>query len=220
MRHPTPKRASGNERPIKGGAGGIPPRLFASGLSLEKAWIPRPGPGGEPRRRSGPAMVPTQPPCQRQPGAAYPSGGQGAYRPWGAAPRGPRLPGGGPHFSREMGRKRAGALPLDPGFYSPLAVARSFWGSLSLIRSRGYSLRYPKTDLGRIFEKIWGKRIFQKKAPKSGHADGHRNSPTTGTMRHPTPKRASGNERAIKKGGPGGKAPGALSSGFLRGELQ
>ena len=35
----------------KGGAGGIPPRLFASGLSLEKAWIPRPGPGGEPPRR-------------------------------------------------------------------------------------------------------------------------------------------------------------------------
>ena len=37
----TPKRASGNERAIKKGwAGGIPPRLFASGLSLEKAWIP------------------------------------------------------------------------------------------------------------------------------------------------------------------------------------
>ena len=34
-----------------GGAGGIPPRLFASGLSLEKAWIPRPGPGGKPPRR-------------------------------------------------------------------------------------------------------------------------------------------------------------------------
>ncbi len=34
-----------------GGAGGIPPRLFASGLSLEKAWIPRPGPGGNPPRR-------------------------------------------------------------------------------------------------------------------------------------------------------------------------
>ena len=32
-------------------AGGIPPRLFASGLSLEKAWIPRPGPGGNPPRR-------------------------------------------------------------------------------------------------------------------------------------------------------------------------
>ena len=37
-----PKRASANERAINqgGGAGGIPPRLFASGLSLEKAWIP------------------------------------------------------------------------------------------------------------------------------------------------------------------------------------
>ena len=32
----------------KRGAGGVPPRLFASGLSLEKAWIPRPGPGGKP----------------------------------------------------------------------------------------------------------------------------------------------------------------------------
>ena len=52
MWHPTPKRASGNERPLNpGGAGGIPPRLFASGLSLEKAWIPRPGPGGKPPRR-------------------------------------------------------------------------------------------------------------------------------------------------------------------------
>ena len=52
MRHPTPKRASGNERPLNpGGAGGHPPRLFASGLSLEKAWIPRPGPGGKPPRR-------------------------------------------------------------------------------------------------------------------------------------------------------------------------
>ena len=40
----------------------------------------------------------------------------------------------------------------------------------------------------------------RKKRSKSGHADGHRNSPSTGTMRHPTPKRASGNERAIKPG--------------------
>ena len=56
----------------------------------------------------------------------------------------------------------------------------------------------------------------RKKRPKSGYADGHRNSPPTGTLRPTTPKPASGNERAIKKGGPGGKAPGALSSGFLR----
>ena len=56
----------------------------------------------------------------------------------------------------------------------------------------------------------------RKKRPKSGYADGHRNSPPTGTLRPTTPKPASGNERAIKKGGPGGKAPGAFSSGFLR----
>ena len=51
---------------------------------------------------------------------------------------------------------------------------------------------------------------------KSGHVHGPRNSPTTIPLRPTTPKRVSGNEWAIKKGGPGGKAPGALSSGFLR----
>ena len=91
----------------KGGPGGKATGALSSGFLRRKPGS-RPEPGGKPRCRSGPAMVPTQPPCQRQPGAAYPSGGQGAYRPWGAAPRGPRLPGGGPHFSREMGRKRAG----------------------------------------------------------------------------------------------------------------
>ena len=68
LRPTTPKRASGNERALKkGGAGGHPPRLFASGLSLEKAWIPRPGPGGEPPRRAHPAMVLTGPPADGRP---------------------------------------------------------------------------------------------------------------------------------------------------------
>ncbi len=51
----------------------------------------------------------------------------------------------------------------------------------------------------------------EKKRPKSGHADGCRNSPSTGTMWHPTPKRASGNERVINRGSRG-QAPGL----FLR----
>ena len=63
---------------------------------------------------------------------------------------------------------------------------------------------------------LWVVQPYPKKRPKSGHVHGHRNSPTTAPLRYPTPKPASGNERAIKKGGPGGKAPGALSSGFLR----
>ena len=103
-----------------------------------------------------------------------------------------------------MGRKRAGASPLDPGFYSPLAVARSFWGSFSLIRSRGYSLRYAKTDLGRIFGIKYAEKAFlRKKVSKSGHVHGLRNSPTTAPLRPTTPKRASGNERAINQGGRG-----------------
>ena len=57
----------------KGGAGGIPPRLFASGLSLEKAWIPAPDRGGGPRRRVEPAMVLTGPPADtgRPPGPTW-----------------------------------------------------------------------------------------------------------------------------------------------------
>ena len=78
--------------PKLGGRGASPPRLFASGLSLEKAWIPRPGPGGKPRCRSGPAPVQTRPTCQGQTGTAYPSGGClgsafGAQRPGGLPAR-------------------------------------------------------------------------------------------------------------------------------------
>ena len=62
---------------------------------------------------------------------------------------------------------------------------------------------------------LWVVQPYPKKRPKSGHADGCRNSPSTGTMWHPTPKRASGNERVINRGSRG-LAPGALSSGFLR----
>ena len=61
---------------------------------------------------------------------------------------------------------------------------------------------------------LWVVRPYTKKRPKSGHADGHRNSPTTGTMRHPTPKRASGNERAIKKGVQGARPPALFPPAF------
>ena len=49
--------------------------------------------------------------------------------------------------------------------------------------------------------------ILKKKAPKSGHVDGPRNSPTTAPLRPTTPKRASGNERVIKEGGSRGQRP-------------
>ncbi len=50
-------------------------------------------------------------------------------------PGGPR-PGGGPHFSRRNGERGPGGKPPGPQLYSPLAAARSFWESLSLIRQR------------------------------------------------------------------------------------
>ena len=40
----------------------------------------------------------------------------------------------------------------------------------------------------------------RKKRSKSGYVHGHRTSPSTGTMRPTTPKRASGNERALNPG--------------------
>ena len=50
---------------------------------------------------------------------------------------------------------------------------------------------------------LWVVQPYPKKRPKSGHVHGHRNSPTTAPLRPTTPKPASGNERAIKKGGRG-----------------
>ena len=57
--------------PKLGGRGGIPPRLFASRLSLEKAWIPRPGPGGEPTLQVWTCASPDRPPCQLRQGDSH-----------------------------------------------------------------------------------------------------------------------------------------------------
>ena len=87
MWHPTPKRASGNERALTQGGGGHPPRLFASGLSLEKAWIPardRAGThlAGANLRRSKQARLPT---AEKSPA------GTGSPHQKGRAPNGPAL---------------------------------------------------------------------------------------------------------------------------------
>ena len=62
---------------------------------------------------------------------------------------------------------------------------------------------------------LWVVQPYTKKRPKSGYVHGPRNSPTTGTMWHPTPKRASGNERALKMGGAGALPRDSLRPGFL-----
>ena len=55
--------------PKLGGRGASPPRLFASGLSLEKAWIPRRGPGGKPTAQV--LTWATPPPSQATPGRTF-----------------------------------------------------------------------------------------------------------------------------------------------------
>ena len=80
---PPPFRCASNAKtseweragPKKGGAGGIPPRLFASGLSLEKAWIPRPGPGGGSTWQGLPCGGPNGTPCRS------PAGQRKGHRP-------------------------------------------------------------------------------------------------------------------------------------------
>ena len=57
---------------------------------------------------------------------------------------------------------------------------------------------------------LWVVQPYTKKRPKSGHVHGHRNSPTIAPLRPTTPKRASGNERAINQGGAGGIPPATL----------
>ena len=123
--------------------------------------------------------------------------------PRGAAPRGPRLPGGGPHFSREMGRKRAGALPLDPGFYGPLAAARSFWRLCHIVPVAGL-LRYPCTcpDLETFFHKMLFQHIFPGNASQIGLRISEETAPRTDPGQQ-SPKRASANERPLTQGGRG-----------------
>ena len=72
--------------------------------------------------------------------SCVPFGWAAPKHPWGAAPRGPRLPGGGPHFSREMGRKRAGGKPPGPPV---LIAARSHSLVFGLVVSDPFEGLFP-----------------------------------------------------------------------------
>ncbi len=164
----TPTRASeagtlGERDVLAGGAGQnmidflSPPA--GGGNSARRAL-----PGGEPTPQGSPCAGPNPAPARGSAVLCVPFGWAGRLPALGAAPWGPCLPGRGSPFLPRNGEKEGRGFALDPGFYSPLAVARSFWGSFSLIRSRGYSLRYAKTDLGRIFPGNMLKKHFSKES--------------------------------------------------------
>ena len=93
-------------------------------------------------------------------------------------------------------------MPPAPPVLKPLA-ARSFcfgvgWRSGAIVGL----LRHPCTcpDLETFFHKNAFQHIFPRKCVPNRFWDTVSNSPSTGTMCPTTPKRASGNERAIKPG--------------------
>ncbi len=138
-------------------------------------WVaPKPPWGAAPRCPACPAGVPISPEKwgERGPGPLSSVGGSvGTVAGWTLRRGFPADSGGGARLSLEkVGGKNTRGKPLDPGFYGPLAVARSFWGSLSLVRSRGYFLRYAKTDLGRIFEGKYAEKHFgERRFPNQAH---------------------------------------------------
>ena len=88
-------------------------------------------------------------------GYYVPFGWSGLFRCLGAQrPGGPRLPGGGPHFSREMGRKRAGSpvigrwlrwnrCRVDPATWVPRRLRRgspTFFGESRRKEHQGSAL--------------------------------------------------------------------------------
>ena len=86
-----------------------------------------------------------------------------------SAPGAPPTPAGEPDFLWRKSGERTPGLRPGPGFLWLLVPTRWFLGRLPLIRSRGYYYRYPKTDLGRIFEgKYAGKHLCERKFPNQG----------------------------------------------------
>ena len=147
-------------------------------------------------------------------GYCVPLGWAGLFPALGRSAPLPRLPGGGPHFSREMGRKRAGAPPLDPTFYSRSLPLAGFWD------------RYPWYDSGTtssgMLRPIWDAFSSKKYAEK---AFCKRKSPNQGTymglvIAHPpkqcttTAKTSEWERAALKTGGAGGHPPRLFASGL------
>ena len=136
-----------------------------------------------------------------------PLGGRGFSGASGRSAPLPRLPGGGPHFSREMGRKRAGAPPLDPTFYSRSLPLAGFWD------------RYPWYDSGTsssgMLRPIWDafsskkyaeKAFYERKSPNQGTYMGTVIAPPPGQC-GTNAKTSERQQAGHKNRGPGGLPP-------------
>ena len=216
MWHPTPKRASANERALKmGGRGATPRDSLRPGFLLEKAWIPRPGPGGEPTSQVLTCDGPNRTTCQGRHGAAYPLGEclgshLGAQRP--VAPPARR---GSPFLPRNGEKEGRGQAPWTPVFMARLLPLARFGVCATLSRWRGYYGTHVCALIWRLsFIKCFFSIFFPENAFQIGLRIPEEIAPRTDPGQQP-PKRASANERALTQGGRGATPRDSLRPGFL-----
>ena len=197
--------SGGFGRPFPLGPTPVPTRPPARGSPVLRAlWV---GGSGRP--------APARPRAGERCGTAYPSGGPGSYEASGrSAPGAPPARRGSPFLPRNGEKEGRGSAP-GPRFYGPLAVARSFWGLLSLIQQRGYSLRYAKTDLERIFREKYAQEAFsERKPPNQGTHIGPEIAPPPEQCAT-TAKTSECQRAGPKKGGRGATPRDSLRPGFL-----
>ena len=136
-------------------------------------------------------------------GYCVPLGWVGLFPTLGRSAPLPRLPGGGPHFSREMGRKRAGAPPLDPRYYGRSFPLADFWDRCFWYDSGAITSDMLRPIWGAFSGKNMLKSIFAKDSPQIRARKWLQLKTTIVPLRPTTPKRASGNERALNRGSRG-----------------
>ena len=184
--------STGSGRPFPLGPTPVPTRPPARGSPVLRAL--RMGSSEAALGRSAP--LPARPRAGARCGTVYPSGGPGSYEASGRSAPLPRLPGGGPHFSREMGRKRAGGKPPGPpGFMARLLPLARFGVCATLSRSWGYFAAHLRTL-------IWGlsfiKCFFSIFSPENASQIGFGIPEEIAVLPYqsqPSQKPASGNER-------------------------
>ena len=153
-------------------------------------------------------------------GSTYPTGGRGSYGASGrSAPGGPPARRGSPFLPRNGEKEGRGCAPGPRGSWP--ALSRSLVLGIVVFGTIVGLFRPVCQDrFGTHFrEKYAGTHFCERKFPNQGTDMGAVIAPPPEPCG--TTAKTSERERAgHKTGGPGGTAPGALSSGFLRGELQ
>jgi len=113
-----------------------------------------------------------------------------------------------------MGRKRAGAPPLDPRYYGRSFPLADFWDRCFWYDSGAITSDMLRPIWGAFSGKNMLKSIFAKDSPQIRARKWLQLKTTTVPLRPATPKRASGNERVINPGVQGARPPALFPPAF------